>query len=74
MKKLNGNKWAVQILSFILFAVMLECGEKPQVKQELNLLCWIGYEERAIRRLPINQPEKVWQDAWQEFKTGKQKR
>ena len=28
----------------------------------------------SIRRLPINQPEKVWQDAWQEFKTGKQKR
>lgn len=22
----------------------------------------------SIRRLPINQPEKVWQDAWQEFK------
>ena len=25
----------------------------------------------SVRRLPINQSERVWQDAWQEFKAGK---
>lgn len=48
MQRSNLRKWAILFFGFVLVVFIFGCARKPEPMKELNLLCWVGYEERAM--------------------------
>ena len=48
MREFNLKKWTMIFLVIVLAAFVFGCTKKPEAKKELNLLCWVGYDERAM--------------------------